>query len=121
MIHIFMSERELDRYGRTKRTLPMENTWKSDFNFLIEDSGVEEGRDYHALTHQDRTLELDTIRAPPDEVVTGARFRVVNNRLIIFFIFTFLLLFFALLLLLFHILGCDLRFARLHSTMKLDI
>lgn len=77
IIHIFISEREIDRHGRIKITQSNENTWQSDYNFLIEDSGVENGKDYHTLTYKDRIIELDIIRAPKDEVVTGARFRVV--------------------------------------------
>lgn len=58
-----------------------DTTWVSDYNFVIEDSGVEDGIDYHTLTWTDRSIELDTIRGPKDELVTGARFRVINNRL----------------------------------------
>lgn len=67
IIHIFISERELDVYGRIKLSNQSENTWESDYNFLIEDSGVQNGRDYHTLTYEDRKLDLDTIRAPKDE------------------------------------------------------
>lgn len=84
MIHIFIAERQLDRNGQIHR---FENrhddsdVWISDYNFVIKDSGVEEGKDYHKLTWRDRAIELDTIWAPKGEVVTGARFRVVNKRL----------------------------------------
>lgn len=79
IIHIFVSERKLEPYGKV--TNSSENTWISDYNFVVEDSGVEEGKDYHALTWHNRILELDTVHAPKDELITGARFRVVNNRL----------------------------------------
>lgn len=69
IIHIFISERELDRYGKIKMNGNEfhENTWISDYNFLIEDTGVENGKEYHTLTYKDRIIELDTIRAPRDE------------------------------------------------------
>lgn len=81
IIHIFASERKLGPNGRIEVTNPDDQTWISDYNFVIEDSGVEEGKDYHTLTWKDRSIELDTIRAAKDEVVTGARFRIINNRL----------------------------------------
>lgn len=81
IIHIFISERKLERNGKIEVTNTNDTTWISDYNFVIEDSGVEEGIDFHRLTWNNRILELDTIRAPKDEVVTGARFRTVNNRL----------------------------------------
>lgn len=80
MIHIFVAERQLDSQGKIS-VLPSEEPWQGDYNFVIEDSGVEAGRDYHKLTWIDRAIELDTIQAPKGEVVTGARFRVVNNRI----------------------------------------
>lgn len=80
IIHIFVSERKIERFGKIEVT-NSNDTYISDYNFVIEDSGVEEGKDYHKLTWHHRIIELDTIIAPPNEVVTGARFRVVNNRL----------------------------------------
>lgn len=84
MIHIFIAERQLDRNGQIHRSENIHDdldAWKSDYNFVIRDTGVEEGRDYHKLTWRDRAIDLDTIRAPKNEVVTGARFRVVDKRL----------------------------------------
>lgn len=79
IIHIFISERKLGRFGKIESN--NETDWLGDYNFVVEDSGVEDGKDFHRLTWNDRILELDTIRAPKEEVVTGVRFRVVNNRL----------------------------------------
>lgn len=82
IIHIFISERTLLAHGKVDETSYLnDTTWVSDYNFVIEDSGVEDGTDYHKLTWTDRSIELDTLRGPKDEVVTGARFRVINNRL----------------------------------------
>lgn len=70
IIHIFISERELGAYGHIKEssaTTSEATTWKSDYNFLVDDSGVTSGRDYHTLTHENRAIDLDIIRAPIDE------------------------------------------------------
>lgn len=82
IIHIFISERKLLPHGKVDETSYLnDTTWVSDYNFVIEDSGVENEIDYHTLTWTDRSIELDTIRGPKDELVTGARFRVINSRL----------------------------------------
>lgn len=81
IIHIFISERRLLPDGQIEMTDSGDTTWISDYNFVIEDMFIENEKDYHRLTYEDRIIELDTIRAPKDEVVTGARFRIVNNRL----------------------------------------
>lgn len=82
IIHIFIAERQLDRNGQILRSENRHddlNPWTSDYNYLINDANVESH--YHKLTWRDRAIELDTIRAPKGELVTGARFRVVNKRL----------------------------------------
>lgn len=81
IIHIFISERRLLADGQIEVSDSGDTTWISDYNFVIEDTFIEDGKDYHKLTYNDRIIELDIIRAPKGEVVTGARFRVVNNRL----------------------------------------
>lgn len=57
----------------------MDELWLSDYKFVKEDSGVKEGVDYHELTWKNHAIEIDTIRAPKDEVVTGARFRLTSE------------------------------------------
>lgn len=57
------------------------NNWKSDYNFNFGDPSVVPGRDYYNLTYENRAIELDKIRVPPGQVVTGVRLRVVNGRL----------------------------------------
>lgn len=61
---------------------PSNETWKSDYNFLIEDNGVESGIDYHTLTWQIPAIDLDILRAPKNNVITGVRFRVQKGRLL---------------------------------------
>lgn len=82
IIHIFAAERQLGFNGHINLTESKDqNVWISDYNFVIKDTGVKEGEQYHKLTWRDRAIELDTIRAPKGEVVTGARFRVDKKRL----------------------------------------
>lgn len=80
IIHIFIKERRLGPRGTTESDGEQEELWQSDYKFVKEDSGVKEGIDYHELTWKDHAIELDTIRAPRDEVVTGARFRIAGER-----------------------------------------
>lgn len=80
IIHIFISERKLGANGRIEIDDLKNDLWLSDHRFVKEDSGVKEGVDYHELTWKNRVIEIDTIRAPKNEVVTGVRFRVVGDR-----------------------------------------
>lgn len=79
IIHIFISERKLGPNGKIEVVDLNDQPWFSDYKFVKEDSGVKEGVDYHELTWKNRIIEIDTIRAPKDEVVTGVRFRVVGD------------------------------------------
>lgn len=81
IIHLFISERILLPFGGIDNTTEREPNWKSDYNFFLEDYDVVHGRDYHNLTYESRAIDLDTIHIPPNQVVTGARLRVYNNRL----------------------------------------
>lgn len=77
IIHLFITERSFQPRGRVDENA--ESVWKGDYQFTIEDTGVE--NDYFTLTWEYRAIELDTIRVPDGEVITGVRFREVNNRL----------------------------------------
>lgn len=48
----------------------------SNHNFTIDDPTVKNGFDYFTMTYDNRKLNLDTIVANRDQVVTGVRFRV---------------------------------------------
>lgn len=76
IIHIFIKERTLGPNGKIEWDGDKDELWMSDYKFVKEDSGVKEGVDYHELTYNHKEIDLDTVRAPPDEVVTGVRFRV---------------------------------------------
>lgn len=77
IVHLFITERSFQRHGRVDENA--ESVWKGDYQFTIEDTGVED--DYFTLTWANRAIELDTIRVPDGEVVTGVRFRLVDGRL----------------------------------------
>lgn len=76
---MFITQRKLGRNGELERDGDKDERWFSDYNFVKEDAGVREGVDYHELTWKNRIIEIDTIRAPPNELVTGVRFRVVSD------------------------------------------
>lgn len=56
-------------------------TWSSNYNFLINDADVKEDVDYHTLSWDHRSLDLDTIIGPKNQVVTGVRFRIVDHHI----------------------------------------
>lgn len=78
IIHLHAIERTL---------LPNANLNKSESwnvtndNFTLSDADVKEGVDYYTVNYENRTLNLDTITAARDQLVTGVRLRVVNGRL----------------------------------------
>jgi len=49
--------------------------------FNINDTGVIEGIDYHILTLQNRSINLDTVFVPNGYLVTGVRFRLINGHI----------------------------------------
>lgn len=52
-------------------------------NFYISDPQIRNGIDYHTLSWQNRSINLDTVEVPDGKVVTGVRFRVVDDALTI--------------------------------------
>lgn len=55
--------------------------WRaSTFNFL-NSTESKDGIDYHTLTWQQRSLNLDTIILPPHQVLTGVRFILLDGNL----------------------------------------
>lgn len=79
IIHIFIKEGRLGPRGTIESDGGIEELWQSDYKFVKEDWGVKEGVDYHELTWKDRGIEIDTLRAPKGEVVTGARFHISSE------------------------------------------
>lgn len=77
IIHLGIIERELLPYGQAR---PQEATQPAPIkpsqtkSFALNNMGVEEDIDYHKLTYENRSINLDTIIAPAGHVVTGVRF-----------------------------------------------
>lgn len=59
------------------------NSWKRIKEFSITDPGITDGIDYHTLSWQNRSINLDTLVAPPGYVLTGIRFNVINGNLVL--------------------------------------
>lgn len=55
--------------------------WKAGGAFDIAGYGVLNGVDYHTLTWQNRSLNLEVLTAPPGKVITGVRFAVDSGSL----------------------------------------
>lgn len=73
VIHLTAVERELLPNAQLNA-----QTYKilSNDTFRIEDEYIYHGIDYFELTYENRTLNLDTITAERDQIVTGVRFKV---------------------------------------------
>lgn len=81
IIQFTISERELFAFGKVNDTLHVTQPWKDNrIEFL---KNAKNGYDYFTLTQQHRSINLDTINLPLDQVVTGVRFQVHENRLVL--------------------------------------
>lgn len=77
-IHLRAIERTLMPYAN----LDKNESWiVSNDNFTVDDANVTEGIDYYTLTYENRTMNLDTITAGRDQLVTGVRLRAIDGRL----------------------------------------
>jgi len=78
IIHLQIQEGELGPRGSINDSTLQ---WKpmSDYNLL--DRGVKNGVDYHTLTWDKRSIDLDDLKAPSSHVITGCRFRKVGTHL----------------------------------------
>lgn len=78
IIHLHAIERTLLINANLNKT---ESWTVANDNFTVNDAGVTEGVDYYTMTYENRTLNLDTITAARDQLVTGVRLYVINGRL----------------------------------------
>lgn len=78
IIQFVIGERELNAYGTVNRTY-IEYAWKLAEQFVANDDSSRAGIDYHTLTYENRSINLDTITATVDHVVTGVRL-AINNK-----------------------------------------
>lgn len=84
LIHLSIIERKLLPYGQTEpQIIYRPQPVKPSINkfFAINDLSVEENIDYHKLTYENRSFNLDTLTVPPGHLVTGVRFRVLNGHI----------------------------------------
>lgn len=78
IIQFSIAERELSAYGNVDSVIDERLLWKLSPQFNLTDNPTKENVDYISLTYENRSLNLDTIVAPNDEVVTGIRFQRNN-------------------------------------------
>lgn len=83
VFHFLITEQELGSYGTVNTSFPTWASWNRNENFYINDPQTRDGIDYHTLSWQNRTVNLDTVEVPDGKVVTGVRFRVVDGALTI--------------------------------------
>lgn len=55
--------------------------WVEPHNYNLLSTNVRTGRDYHTLNRNNRSLDLDDLYVPQGYVVTGVRFRLLDNHL----------------------------------------
>lgn len=79
IFHLVAVERELKPYATVDVANPTWHSYNTVDYFHIHDPLVREGIDYHTLTWENRSINLDTVQVPTGKVVTGVRFRVVNG------------------------------------------
>ncbi|XP_022223780.2 uncharacterized protein LOC111075028 isoform X2 [Drosophila obscura] len=79
IFHLQIQEGELlPRGGINHTTL----SWKPVENYNIFDRDVKKGTDYHTLSYESRSIDLDDVNTDDNSfVVTGVRFRVVGAHL----------------------------------------
>lgn len=86
MIQLNIREQELKSYGEISPNARFRYYDSEGFNgsqMNMNDTGVFEGIDYHTLTYENRSINLDTVVVPNGFVVTGVRFNVVNGHIIL--------------------------------------
>ncbi|XP_017130379.1 uncharacterized protein LOC108148044 isoform X2 [Drosophila elegans] len=55
--------------------------WKPVDEYSVTDKDVQEGIDFHRLTYEKRSVDLDELKADDNSVVTGLRFKVRGTHL----------------------------------------
>lgn len=78
IIHLQIQEGELGPRGSVNASTLQ---WKPMSDYKLLDRGIKNGVDYHTLTWDKRSIDLDDLIAPSSHVVTGVRFRKVGTHL----------------------------------------
>lgn len=87
IIQLMVSESVVLPYGKINTTSTFDEDGKliphyhlvAHDDFKITDRNVQNGVDYHKLTWEKRALNLDTVTAPANKVVTGVRFQLTAD------------------------------------------
>lgn len=75
VVQFVVTESELHPNGIVDNFADEPTLWKSGPLLNLADNGTTEGVDYHKLSFDHRSVNLDTIIAPIGQVVTGVRLR----------------------------------------------
>lgn len=78
IIHIQVQDGELLERGLVNASTL---SWQPIIEFNLTGNGVRNGMDYHTMTWDKRSMDLDDIHAPMDYVVTGVRLRIIGTHL----------------------------------------
>uniref|UniRef100_A0A1B6ENR6 Uncharacterized protein n=1 Tax=Cuerna arida TaxID=1464854 RepID=A0A1B6ENR6_9HEMI len=76
VVHIQIQEGILQRYGHIDET---SLSWQPVDNFRTKNAI--EDKDYMKMTYYKRAIDLDDLKAPPEHVITGIKFRRVGGHL----------------------------------------
>lgn len=86
MIQFLIAESTLLPYGKLNTTIANENGDSNANNrylghseFSITDANIKDGVDYHTLTYEKRSINLDTVVVPAGQIVTGVRFNALYD------------------------------------------
>lgn len=86
MFQFIIAESTLLPYGNLNTTITHENGESNANNrylghqeFSIDSPEVQNGVDFHTLTYQKRSINLDSVHAPAGKLVTGVRFHVLDD------------------------------------------
>lgn len=73
VIQLLIAQHTLKPYGNVG-FVGIDEAWKPAQKLNISDNHTRAGIDYHTLTYENRSINLDTIFVPDGHVVTGVRF-----------------------------------------------
>lgn len=84
MIQLNIKEKELKPYAKTLYESNTYEVWEfKGSKFYMNDTDVFEGIDYHTLTQENRSINLDTVVVPVGYVVTGVRFSLIKGHIVL--------------------------------------
>lgn len=72
VIQLIIAQHTLKPYGSVG-FVGIDEAWKTAQPLDIADNHTRDGLDYHTLTYENRSIDLDTITVPAGHVVTGVR------------------------------------------------